>query len=261
MAAGPLAGRLFWLTRPEGQNAPVQAALEAQGAQVLCVPLLRIEALPPTPQMRETIQQLDRYSLLFYVSANAVKIGLDRIFDWWPQYPEGITNFAVGSGTAAVLQARGLGVYYPSERMTSEALLELPQLQHVAGKRALIVRGVGGREVMARSLRERGCQVDYLELYRRMLPPHPPEHLASMLSDTFPDAVVLSSADAMDNLVTLFAPLGDQWRTLPLVVASERLRQHALLLGFAEVRCLENASDAAIIAGLCDSFGQEPSHV
>src|SRR5690606_10257275 len=109
-------GRVFWLTRPAGQNAPVKTALQAQGARALCLPLLGIEALSPTPQMLEPIQQLDRYSLVFYVSANAVRFGLDLIDDWWPQYPQGITNLAVGSGTAAALAARGLQACYPHER-------------------------------------------------------------------------------------------------------------------------------------------------
>jgi uroporphyrinogen-III synthase len=250
----PLAGRTLWLTRPAQQAGVLQAALEAQGARVFCLPLLEIVPVSPKREQLQHLKDLDRYDLVVYISSNAARFGLERILEWWAQYPVGLLNVAVGSGTAAVLLEQGLEVSYPLERMDSEGMLALPELADIQGKRALIVRGVGGREVLADGLRARGCAVDYVELYERIAPRHPVDYLAHCLEALPPDAVVISSAEAMDNLKELFLAVGDEWQELPLFVASERLRLHARQLGFHRVRCLESASDAAIITGLSAAF-------
>jgi uroporphyrinogen-III synthase len=251
----PLDKTTVWLTRPAGQGATLRAELERLGATVQHLPLLAIEPFAPSQADRQKLIDLDRYDLVFYVSTNAATLGLDAIAQWWPQYPAGIGNFAVGSGTAAVLEQQGLQVSYPRERMSSEALLALPGLQAIAGKKALIVRGAGGREIIAEGLRARGATVDYVELYARSLPDHPPAQLHALLHDAPPSALVVSSADALDNLKTLFAPISQAWVQLPLVVSSVRLAEHAAILGFQNTAVVEGASDVAIIQGLLAIFG------
>lgn len=255
MKAAALTGKTIWLTRPEGQGAELRAELEQLGAEVKLLPLLVIKPLQPTQADRQKLIDLDRYDLVFFVSTNAATLGLDAIAQWWPQYPVGILNFAVGPGTAAVLEQRGLSARYPTERMSSEALLALSELQDIAGKRALIVRGAGGREIIAEGLRARGATVEYAELYERAVPAYTPPVLQNLSQAAPPTAVMVSSADALDNLKTLFAPAVAAWPRLPLVVSSPRLAEHAAALGFQQVRTIEGATDAAIIQGLLSLAG------
>lgn len=245
-----LTGKTIWLTRPEGQGAQLKAALMQLGAQVQLLPLLVIRPLQASQADCQKLIDLDRYDLVFFVSTNAATLGLDAIAQWWPQYPVGIRNFAVGPGTAAVLEQRGLSASYPTERMSSEALLALPDLQDIAGKKALIVRGAGGREIIAEGLRARGALVDYAELYERALPSYSAAALQGLAQSAAPTAVMISSADALDNLKTLFAPAVAGWARLPLVVSSTRLAEHAAALGFQRISTIEGATDAAIIKGL-----------
>ncbi len=254
-----LTGKTIWLTRPEGQGMELRAALEQLGARVRFLPLLVIKPLPPSKADRQKLIDLDRYDLVFYVSTNAATLGLDAIAQWWPQYPVGIRNFAVGPGTAAVLEKHGLHVSYPTERMSSEALLALPDLQQIAGKKALIVRGAGGREIIAEGLRARGAAVDYAELYERVLPAYEGAALKELARSAAPSAIAISSAEALDNLKTLFAPAVSAWAQLPLVVSSPRLAEHATGLGFQQVAVIEGATDAAIIKGLLSNVGNGAS--
>jgi uroporphyrinogen-III synthase len=247
--ASALSGKTIWLTRPAGQGAALRAALEAQGARVEMLPLLVIEPVPLAQAEKQKLVDLDRYDLLFFVSTNAATLGLDAIAQWWPQYPVGILNFAVGPGTAAVLEQHGLTAYYPNERMTSEALMALPQLQDVRGKKALIVRGVGGREIIAEGLRAGGASVDYLELYRRATPRYDAACLRKRMHEAAPSTVVVSSADALDNLRQIFADIPG-WEQLPLLVSSPRLGEHAKALGFQRFALVEGASDAVILDAL-----------
>ena len=73
-----------------------------------------------------------------------------------------------------------MDVSFPAEGDDSEALLELASLREaIAGPdpRVLILRGEGGRELLAERLRELGASVEYLELYRRELPRYLPAAL------------------------------------------------------------------------------------
>ena len=255
-SSAALAGKTLWLTRPAGQGAELRIALEQLGARVQMLPLLVIEPLKPSAADRQKLIDLDLYDLVFFVSTNAAILGLDAIAQWWPQYPLGILNFAVGPGTAAVLEKHGLSVHFPSERMSSEALLALPELRAIAGKKALIVRGAGGREIIAEGLRARGAAVDYAEIYTRALPQYAPAYLKQLLQTAAPDAVIISSAEALDNLQSLFANAASDWVRLPLVVSSPRLAEHAKASGFQSISVIEGASDAAIISGLLSLQGQ-----
>lgn len=250
-----LHGKTIWLTRPAGQGGELRAALEARGARVQMLPLLVIEPREPSQADRQKLADLDRYELVFFVSTNAATLGLDAIAQWWPQYPVGIRNFAVGPGTAAVLERQGLSACFPTERMNSEALLALPELQDIDGKKALIVRGVGGREVIAEGLRARGATVDFVELYERALPRYEEADLRALVLTAAPSAVVISSTEALDNFRQLFASVAG-WMQLPLVLSSPRLGEHAKALGFQSIALVEGASDAAIIKGLLSILGK-----
>ena len=61
-------------------------------------------------------------------------------------------------------------VISPPLRFDSEALLELPQLTDVNGRRVIIFRGDGGRELLGETLAARGASVEYVSCYRRGRP-------------------------------------------------------------------------------------------
>src|SRR5688500_7775909 len=248
-----LTNKNIWLTRPPEQIGELRKELERLGAHVLSFPLLTIQAIAPAPADKQRLMNLDQYDLVFFVSTNAAKIGLDVIAGFWPQYPSHILNFAVGPSTAAEIESRALRVCYPQDRMSSEAMLELPQLQDIRGKKALIIRGVGGREILAEGLLARGAVVDYAELYERVLPVYTNGQLRRCLQQHTPDAMVVSSAEALDNLRRLYEPLTLEklsWQQFPLYVTSDRLAEHAHDAGFTSVATMAGATDAAIINGL-----------
>lgn len=254
-----LSGKRIWLTRPEEQNVQLAASLRELGAKPFSLPLLEIVPVALGAPTRAQLLALERYDYIIYISANAAKAGLDAIGRYWPQYPVHPQNFSVGPTTGRVLEAAGLSVRYPVERADSEGLLALPELQEIAGKKALIIRGIGGRETLAAGLRARGCEVEYAELYGRCLPAHPRTWLQHALEDQKPDAVVISSAEAMENLKSLFHEWYMQWAQLPLHVVSPRLVEEGESLGFERIVCMNGATDAAILSGLVQAFaGKTP---
>jgi uroporphyrinogen-III synthase len=235
------------VTRPAHQAGPLCDRITAAGGRSVRFPLLTIHDTGTAPQVCEHLQQLDTYAVVIFISPNAVHFGLPAI-ERHGGLPAGLQLAAVGRGTARELErAAGRAPdLVPHTRFDSEGLLALPALQDVAGKRILIVRGNGGRELLADTLRQRGAEVDYAEVYRRE-PASLKVAEPDWLNNT--DIITVTSSEALENLVEQTAMA--QRDTLfgkPLVVVSERTATKAEKLGFRlPAKIATQASDEAIM--------------
>lgn len=253
MREGSLRGRCIWLTRPAGQAEALCDALQARGARALHLPMLDIRPLPLDPAGRARVQELDRYDFLVFISTNAVTLGLEQIETWWPQMPVGQRYLSVGPSTAAALEARGLPALFPSVGMDSEALLALPELADLSGKRVLLVKGRGGRELLATEMARRGAQVDSLLVYERCRPAYEADFLRACLREQAPEAVVITSAEGLENFHALFTPLGGA-SALRLFLPSLRVADIARDLAYSDCVVMGGSSDAVILDQLEETF-------
>lgn len=160
------------VTRPDGQQQALVALLEQDGFQVSHLPALVIEPLPLSTEAQDCLAHLDRYHVVVLISRNAADIALSLLRPHWANWPAGVHWLAVGEATAQALQAVGLTAERPAEGFNSEALLAMPLLQDLAGRRVLLLRGEGGREVLAPAIRARAEALDEIALYRRACNAH-----------------------------------------------------------------------------------------
>ncbi|MGF0335894.1 uroporphyrinogen-III synthase [Ectopseudomonas toyotomiensis] len=240
------------LTRPAEDCAALAQILAAQGVVSHCMPLLAIEALDETPEQRRAFADLQRYCAVIVVSKPAARIGLQLLAQHGAPTPE-LPWFSVGAATAAVLAEQGLAVHFPDLGDDSEALLALPALQQAIAApapRVLILRGEGGREFLAERLRSQGVSVDYLPLYRRVLPQYAPGELSRQVRAERLNGLVVSSGQGFEHLLQL---AGDDWPALarlPLFVPSPRVAEQARAAGAQIVVDCRGASAAALQAAL-----------
>jgi len=248
----PLAGRTVLVTRPAHQAAALARMIGAAGGTAFEFPALEIEAVP-LDELTGALAQVATADIVIFISPNAAQFGMAAIHT----LPAAIQIFAVGPGTTRALQAHGLGNIITPDGQDSEALLALSQLQQVAGKRVVIVRGVGGRALLADTLAARGAQVHFMECYRRVRPHADAAPLLARWQAGGIDAVTVTSAETLENLAAL---LGGAGRPLllhtPLFAPHEKIADAARRFGIAHVVATPGG-DAGLVEGLVNWFRNE----
>lgn len=244
------------VTRPIAQAEPAVAELRALGVDAHALPLIGIEALtqsspgevgaksPAVPAaLRRCWATLAERRLVMFVSANAVACFFAAAGGalWPPQTLAGST----GPGTTAALLAAGVPPACVREpgpeagRLDSEALWQRLRSLDWRGSKVLIVRGEGGRDWLAETLRAAGAQVEHVAAYRRTLPRLSPSEaalLAAAEADPAGHAWHFSSSEAAHNLPKL-APAGG-WRASFAFATHPRIGEAARAIGFVHLQVL-----------------------
>lgn len=242
----PLKGVKVLVTRPEAQAQTLSERLGSFGAEVLALPTIEIVAIPPASWPLVSFIEQD---MLVFVSRNAVQCfaaGFKR------ELPNNLQCVAVGAATARCMADLGLKVDIQAPPPAgSDSLLALPEMQDVAGKQVMIVRGETGRELLADTLTARGATISYLEVYRRCIPSYDLTRLADVLSV---DWLVVTSIVGLQNLCHIVN--NDALKLKNLLVVSRRIEQFAIALGFQHVVVSVDVSDAAVVNRIVE-IGQD----
>ncbi len=233
---------LVVVMRPQPAADRLAGKLEQAGFVALAAPALEIVARGPV-----TLPTVAP-DLVVFVSAAAARHGVGVVAG---RLRDSTTVLAVGESTAAELAGSGLQAKFP-EDARSEGLLAIPELADPAGRNVWIVRGVGGREHLADSLRDRGATVSYVEVYKRRPLAEP---LAAL--GRWPHAFVVTSGAIFDAFhahwpvrAALLDPRRAPLADVNVVVVSPRIAQMARASGYTSVRSAAGARDEALLASL-----------
>lgn len=253
--SGALNGRHIVVTRPAGQATHLAEALVALGAKPVLFPVLEIFDVEDSAPLLAAAERLDEFDWVAFVSPNAVEKALKAILSRraWPAHLRVAT---VGKSSEAALASFGVGnVTAPQERFDSETLVALPALQDMAGKKVLIFRGDGGRELLGDTLKERGATVEHLTCYRRGKPATDPAPLMKLWTDGHLDAVTVTSSEGLRNFFEMVGKLGQAWlKKTPTFVPHARIAEQARDLGLHEI-ILTGPGDDGLVQGLTAFFG------
>jgi uroporphyrinogen-III synthase len=247
------------VTRPDHQAAHLCGLIEAEGGAAVRYPALVIRPRPDRAAIRAAVGPTDRYDLVIFVSANAVRFGAD-LLDRRRDAPVA----AIGQATAAALNAAGHRVsLMPAEGADSESLLALPQLAHLSGQRVLIVRGAGGRDVLREVMTARGAHVHYAEVYTRE-PAKPAAGLQAEIEQLWRQggiaAYTATSVGLLEALVGIVTPrCRELMDSTALVTGAERVAEAAGRLGLGSpILLADSPEDTALSAALVRWRGMAP---
>jgi uroporphyrinogen III methyltransferase/synthase len=163
----PLFGKRVAVTRARAQASGLAARLAELGAEVVEAPAIRIE--PRTEGVREAVDELatGRVDVLCLTSPNAAGLLMEELTRQGldARMLSGTRVAAIGPGTAAVLQDRGIRADLVPERAVAESLAAALIAQGVQDQHVLIPRAAEARDVLPRELEQAGADVLVVALY------------------------------------------------------------------------------------------------
>ncbi|MES2500962.1 MAG: uroporphyrinogen-III synthase, partial [Pseudomonadota bacterium] len=212
MSKLPLSGLGIAITRPVDQAKKLSALITEAGGTPVLYPLIEITALDDYSQFDAVIQTAHEYDWAIFISSNAVQNGMPRLVN--VGLPAHLQFATIGPVTASELKSFGVNqVLTPSShtqdgdeskvRFDSESLLALPEMQAMQGKKVMIFRGIGGRDVLAETLKARDATVTFAECYQRINPQKNCDLLAELWADKKLHGIVITSSEAMRHLLDL----------------------------------------------------------
>lgn len=230
------------VTRPARQAADWVERLRDAGIDAVALPLIAIDAAPDIGAVQRAWADLAAMRLAVFVSPNAAEcfIAARPAGATWPA---ATLAAAVGPGTSRVLRDFGLGedrIVEPqadSPQFDSEALWQRLRALDWRGSKVLIVRGDGGREWLADTLRAHGAEVGAVCAYRRSLPRFDPAQrglLAAARAAPHAHLWFFSSSEAIDNLDAIAGPRAD-WTRACALATHPRIAARAQRSGFGNV--------------------------
>jgi uroporphyrinogen-III synthase len=240
------------VTRPAAQAAEWVEALRLRGVDAQALPLIGIApAADPAPVLAAW-RGLARCRLVVFVSPNAV----EQFFALRPdglEWPPATLAGSPGPGTTRGLRRLGVpagSIVEPAAdapQFDSEALWARLRLHDWRGAAVLVVRGEGGRDWLADTLREHGARVEYVSAYRRGAPQLDDAQrarLALALQQPRVHAWLFSSSEAIDHLAALAPPAA--FGAARALATHPRIAERARAAGFGAVHETRPSQDDVV---------------
>lgn len=203
-ASARLSGQRILVTRPREQAGAFVRGLEALGAHVVVFPTVEILPLADNAALDRAIRGLPEQDWLVFTSANGVRHFLARrealaCTDSLSR----LSIAAIGPQTARLLEQRGLAVSLVPDEYRAEGILSALGPERVRGRRFLLARVAGARDVLPETLRRWGAEVDVVEAYRNEPVRDGAERLLEVLDRV--DWVTFTSPSTVNAFMDLLA--------------------------------------------------------
>ncbi len=229
------------VTRPAGQATTWVDALRRHGVDAVALPLIEIAPAADPAPVRAAWSGLAGRRLVVFVSPNAAL----QFFAERPPaagWPDGVRAASVGPGTTQALRRLGVpatAIAEPdaaSAQFDSEALWQVLRDADGHGASVLVVRGDGGRDWLADTLRAHGAALDFVAAYRRRAPTPDAAGralLAEAQARPAAHAWIFSSSQAIDHLLELAPSVAGSAATA--IVTHPRIGERARAAGFGRL--------------------------
>jgi uroporphyrinogen-III synthase len=232
------------VTRPAAQAADWVARLRAANVEALALPLIGVAPAADPGAVAAAWEGLGVRRLVVFVSPNAA----EYFFAARPAglaWPEGVWAGSPGPGTTQALLDLGVPALQTvapaadAPQFDSESLWLQLAARNWHGASVLIVRGDGGRDWLAETLRSHGAMVDHVAAYRR-LPPSLSTAEQALLGEALQHPAAhlwfFSSSEAIDHLERLTAGIARQpWADARALATHPRIAERARRLGIGRI--------------------------
>ena len=236
------------VTRPEQESQALCNALNQLGHSAISHSLLTIHPGRELSQLPSLFSSLSDGDFIISVSQHAVEHAQLFLKKQQKEWKKGVNYIAVGQKSAQYLKTYiSDPVHFPTPS-DSEHLLALPVLKNVTGKRAIILRGNGGRDLIYQALEDLGAKVTYCETYQRQSKSFDGSIKAKEWQEKNVDTLVVTSGEQLTFFTSQFTNTDLDWvLTCRLLVPSERINQIGQQLGYQHIETVGGASNSDLL--------------
>ena len=188
--------------------------LTERGAQVIDLPALEICEPKSWEAMDSAIATLHTFDWLILTSPNAVNYFCDRLLHNGKDLRalSSLKIAVVGQKTNGFLKQRGLAAdFVPTDFIADSLTEQFPE--NPTDKKLLFPRvEKGGRDILVRTMTERGAIVTEVAAYESACPKSIPPTAKLVLENSAVDAVTFASSKTVRNFAQLMAKtFGEEW--------------------------------------------------
>ncbi|WP_375751893.1 uroporphyrinogen-III synthase [Vibrio sp. HN007] len=236
------------VTRPSPEGEELCHSLGEIGIHAIHLPLI---AFKQGEEAESLLLLLKSSDIVIAVSKPAVEWAHKILCHHEQSWPEKLLYLAIGQKTADEFsKCTQQAVHYP-KISDSEHFLELPQLKQLDGKKVLILRGNGGRELIRAKLSKEGALVNYCEVYQRQTLVFNGHSEIEKWQRNNIDHIVVTSAEQLSILISSVPKYFHDWLyQKTLLVPSNRIAEIASESGFASVEVTGSASNSELLAAI-----------
>ena len=207
----PLFGRRVAITRTRDQNSELRDKLEALGAEVLELPLIRVTKQVDKDGLIEILTELGSYDWIVFTSANGVRFFFEEFFKGFEDVRSlgGLRFACVGAATARELAALHLKVECAPATATGESLADaLIATGSLDSAKVIVVTGNLNRDTLVKKLETEGrAIVDRLPLYATSRTDLAADPGAADFRARGADAILFASSSAASSFASQAAAL------------------------------------------------------
>lgn len=245
----PLSGWTLVSLRPQNQHAGVRQAARQFGARVIAASAYLLAALPDNGALERVLACPIRIAS----SPNAVRYATMHgpLPGHW---------LAVGSATASALLRAGATSVRVPEPQTADGLLALDILQSVKGRRIGLLTAPDGRDLLERTLPERGARLITANSYQRRPVTLRAATRQRIVASGPATALLVTSQRAFQRFFTQFDNAGQRTlKTRICIASSMRLLEYLQAQGFARVLQSRSTLPLDTVQALADAIaGDRP---
>jgi uroporphyrinogen III methyltransferase/synthase len=202
----PLFGRRILVTRAAERADDLLARLENAGAEAIAAPTIVLESVEDRSAFDRALAELGSFGWIVFTSAHGVEVFFTRLFASGGDTRR-LANArlaAIGPATAAALHSWGLRADLVPDEFRAEGLVK-KLVTEVKGKRVLLPRAEGARDVLPRELARAGADVVDVATYRAKRVSELPARARDLLAQGAVDAITFTSSSTVRNLHSLLA--------------------------------------------------------
>lgn len=236
----PLWGKKIVVTRARKQASALVQKIQSLGGIPLEFPTIEIVKKPDLSELKLAQNNLQSYNWIIFTSANAVDIFFDELsannHDIRDLY--GVKLGAIGPATKEKLRCKGLKVDLMPEEYVAEGILQAMSQLSSPGERVLMPRAEGARDILPKTLAEKGLKVDEIIIYSARPASGQQLNIIEKIVMGEIDYLTFTSSSTVQNFVEIVGPekiklLNDKVTIVCIgPITAEKARESGLTVNF-----------------------------